>query len=162
MMRPSPPARRFAVVCVTAALLSALLSAPTLAADPVGAAGATPMPNQAVFEAFHGKAGIDRIVDTLITLSVVDPRISDIFKNQDLPHLRQMLDEQICYILDGPCLYSGKDMHTAHKDMGLQMSDFNALVENLQAAMDKEGVPFRAQNKLLAKLAPMERTVVVR
>jgi hemoglobin len=35
-------------------------------------------------------------------------------------------------------------------------------VENLQWAMDKEGVAFRAQNRLLAILAPMHRTVVTR
>ncbi len=53
-------------------------------------------------------------------------------------------------------------MKTSHKDMGLQDADFNALVENLQKAMDQEGVPFRAQNRLLAKLAPMQRSVVTR
>ena len=141
-------------------IAAAITAGPVLAAD--GDAGATPLPNDAVYKAFHEQAGIDRVVENLIALSVADPRISDIFKNQDLTHLRKMLDEQICYILDGPCKYTGKDMKTAHKDMGLQMSDFNALVENLQTAMDREGVPFRAQNKLLAKLAPMERAVVVR
>jgi len=151
-----------------ARMLISLLSAAVLlggaarafAAD--GDAGATPMSNDAVYKAFHEQAGIDRVVEALIDRSVVDPRISDIFKGQDLPHLKTMLSEQFCYLLDGPCKYTGKDMKTAHKDMGLQMSDFNALVEDLQFAMDKEHVPFRAQNKLLAKLAPMERTVVVR
>jgi hemoglobin len=38
----------------------------------------------------------------------------------------------------------------------------NALIENLQFAMDKEGVPFAAQNKLLAKLAPQQRDIVER
>jgi hemoglobin len=135
-------------------------SAPALAAD--GDAGATPLPNDAVFKAFHGQEGVERVANTLIDKSMADPRISDIFKGQDIPHLKKMLSEQFCYLLDGPCRYTGKDMKTAHKDMGLQMSDFNALVEDLQYAMDKEGVPFRAQNKLLAKLAPMERVVVVR
>ena len=161
----SPLALIFAAT-VLAAPVFASAQTGSLPTDPAavssGDAGATPLPNTAVFEAFHGQAGIDRVVDTLIALSVADPRISDIFKNQDLPHLRKMLDEQFCYILDGPCQYTGKDMKAAHKDMGLQMSDFNALVENLQHAMDKEGVAFRAQNKLLAKLAPMERVVVVR
>jgi hemoglobin len=32
----------------------------------------------------------------------------------------------------------------------------------LQLAMDKQGVPFRAQNKLLAKLAPMHREIITR
>ena len=39
---------------------------------------------------------------------------------------------------------------------------FNALVEDLQIAMDKRGIPFRAQNRLLAKLAPMYREIETR
>ncbi len=125
-------------------------------------AGATPFADTGMWKAFHEEAGVRRIVDGLIKRNVADPRISDIFKGQDLVRLRRTLYEQFCYILGGPCHYSGRDMKTAHKDMGLQTSDFNALVENLQFAMDKEGVDFHAQNRLLAKLAPMKRTTVVR
>ncbi len=142
------------------AIAAFAVTTPSFAAD--GDAGAAPMTSDAVFKAFHGQEGVDRVTSTLIDKSMADPRISDIFKGQDIPHLKKMLSEQFCYLLDGPCTYTGKDMKAAHKDMGLQMSDFNALVEDLQFAMDKEGVPFRAQNKLLAKLAPMERVVVVR
>jgi hypothetical protein len=56
----------------------------------------------------------------------------------------------------------GKDMASSHKDRGITNREFNALVENLQLAMNTEGVPFRAQNKLLAKLTPMQRDVVTR
>ena len=125
-------------------------------------AGATPIEGQGTLQAFHGQAGIDRIVDNLIDRSTKDPRIADIFQNQDLVRLRRVLKEQFCYLLNGGCIYSGRDMKSAHADMGVRQSDFNALVENLQKAMDKEGVPFRAQNRLLAKLAPMERHVVSR
>jgi hypothetical protein len=38
----------------------------------------------------------------------------------------------------------------------------NALVENLQTAMREAGVPFAAQNRLLAKLAPMSGHMVER
>ena len=41
-------------------------------------------------------------------------------------------------------------------------ADFNALVEDLQIAMDRKGIPFRSQNKLLAVLAPMHREVITR
>ena len=37
--------------------------------------------------------------------------------------------------------------------MGLQNTDFNALVEDLQVAMDHEKISFRDQNRFLAKLA---------
>jgi len=125
-------------------------------------AGAKPLANPSIFDAFHGKAGISRIVDNFVDRDVADPRISDIFKNQDLVRLKRTLKEQFCYLLDGGCDYTGRDMKAAHKDMGLQDADFNALVEDLQWAMDKEGVPFRDQNRLLALLAPMHRDVVTK
>jgi len=125
-------------------------------------AGATPFTGDAMFRAFHGEAGIARVVDGMIDRNLADPRISEIFKASDLVRLRRTLKEQFCYLLGGPCAYTGRDMKSAHKDQGLQNADFNALVENLQKAMDKEGVPFRAQNRLLAKLAPMQRETVER
>ena len=125
-------------------------------------AGTVPFKGTAMLEAFHGRAGIDRVTDTLIARNVADPRISDIFKNQDLVRLRRTLSEHFCYILGGGCNYTGRGMKEAHKDMGLQVADLAAMIENLQAAMTKEGVPFFAQNRLLAKLAPMKRDVVER
>ena len=125
-------------------------------------AGATPFTDDRLWRTFHGEAGVSRIVEDLVARNQNDPRISDIFKNQDLVRLRRVLKEQFCYILGGGCSYTGRDMRAAHKDMGIQRADMAALVENLQAAMRVERVPFAAQNRLLAKLAPMHREVVER
>jgi len=51
-------------------------------------------------------------------------------------------------------------MVEAHAAFKIERAHFSALVEVLQVAMDKRGIPFRAQNKLLAVLAPMHREVV--
>ena len=123
-------------------------------------AGATPFAGAGMLAAFNGRAGIDRIVDDFVARNVGDPRIADIFRNQDLVRLRRTLKEQFCYILNGGCDYTGRTMAASHKDLGVQTPDFNALVENLQTAMRKEGVPFAAQNRFLAKLAPRKRTTV--
>ena len=125
-------------------------------------AGATPFAGDAMWRAFHGRDGVERIVERFVARNTGDPRIADIFKGQDLVRLRRVLKEQFCYILGGGCAYSGRDMKTAHKDMGVQAADMGALVENLQAAMSAERVPFAAQNRFLAKLAPMKRDVVTR
>lgn len=125
-------------------------------------AGAKPFKDDRLFEAFHGQEGISRIVDRTIDGAVKDPRTADIFKATDLRRLRRTLKEQLCYVLGGPCDYTGRNMKQAHKDQGLQQTDFNILVEHLQAAMRAEGVTYRDQNKLLAKLAPMEPDVVER
>jgi hemoglobin len=125
-------------------------------------AGAEPLAEGAVFEAFGGAEGVSRIIDDLVDRSVRDPRLEEIFKPTDLVRLRRTLKEQVCFILGGPCAYTGRDMASSHKDLGVTTAEFNALVENLQGAMDDAGVPFRAQNRLLAKLAPMKDDVVER
>jgi hemoglobin len=126
------------------------------------AAGAKPIAGDAVYKAFHEKAGIERIADDLVARATTDPRIAVHFKDTKLPRLRMLLAQQFCYLTGGPCDYTGDDMKSVHKGLALKDSDFNALAEDLQLSMDKEGVPFRAQNALLAKLAPMEHTVVTK
>ena len=123
-------------------------------------AGAMPFAGAAMWQAFHERPGVDRIVEGLVSRLTKDPRIADIFRNQDLVRLRRGLKEQFCYLLGGGCAYTGRTMAAAHKDLGIQTADFNALVEDLQAAMRDERVPFAAQNRFLAKLAPMRRTTV--
>lgn len=125
-------------------------------------AGAAPVTGSALLAAFHGKPGVDRIVDDLVSRAVVDPKLEEIFHATDLERLRRTLKEQLGYILGAGNDYTGRDMKTAHKDQGINTTEFNVLVELLQKAMDKEGVSFRAQNQLLARLAPMKRDVVTR
>ena len=125
-------------------------------------AGAKPVAGDGLWRAFHGRAGVDRIVDDLVARSIADTRIGDIFRGQDMVRLRRTLKEQFCYILNGGCGYSGRTMKESHRDLGIQQADMGALVENLQAAMRREGVPFMAQNRLLAKIAPMKRDIVER
>jgi len=125
-------------------------------------AGAKPFTGESMARAFHGQDGIRRIVDRFVALNFADPHVGEIFMNQDKVRLKRTLFEQFCFILNAGCNYTGRDMKSAHKDMGVQQADMNRLVENLQKAMKDEGVLFAAQNRFLAKLAPMRRDVVDR
>jgi hemoglobin len=125
-------------------------------------AGAAPIRDPRLWRAFHGLEGVARIVDQTIAANVADPRTAEIFKATDMERLHRTLKEQLCYLLGGPCDYTGRSMKDAHRDQGLQQTDFNIMVEHLQEAMRAEGVSFRDQNRLLAKLAPMQRDVVRR
>ena len=53
-------------------------------------------------------------------------------------------------------------MDESHRKFGITNGDFNALVEDLQTAMNHADVPFGTQNRLLALLAPMQRDIVTR
>ena len=103
-----------------------------------------------------------RIVEGMLLGSARDPRIARHFRDIDIERLREKLIEQLCFESGGPCVYTGDSMEESHKGMRLTPSDFNALVEHLQDAMEAEGVPTPAQNRLLARLAPMRGQVIDR
>lgn len=125
-------------------------------------AGAAPMDDAAIAAHFGGREGIRMIAARTVELSENDPRIAAIFIAHDTVRLKRTLAEQFCYLLAAGCDYTGRDMAAAHAAMGVRMADMNALVENLQQAMREHDVPFAAQNRLLAKLAPMSRDVITR
>jgi hemoglobin len=115
----------------------------------------------ATFAAFGGKPGLEKIMDDMMDHLTEDPRTADFFAPPvDLKHVKKMLVIQCCELLGGGCVYEGLDMQSAHEGMGVKRENFNALIEALQDAMDENNVPFRAQNKLLSKLAPMHRDIV--
>lgn len=113
-------------------------------------------------QSFGGQKGIKRISDRTVEIAKHDPRISEIFAAHDLVRLKRTLFEQFCFILNAGCNYSGRDMREAHKNLGVQPADLNALVEILQQAMREERVPFALQNRFLAKLAPLSAHVIQR
>lgn len=128
-----------------------------------GNAGARPIANAAVLEAFNGPEGVQRVVDRLVDGMETDPRTANVMRASDFIRLRRTLGEQFLYILGAEDAdYSGRDMAAAHRDHGITTLEFNAVVELLQYAMEAESIPFRMQNKLLARLAPMHRDVVTR
>ena len=113
-----------------------------------------------LFADMGGQAGIDRIVDASVDNYLADDRIKAIFDESNIDRLREQFKVQFCQVAGGPCQYKGHDMTIAHKSLHLTNANFNAVVEDLQAAMDKVGLPFTTQNRFLARLAPMQHQVV--
>jgi len=115
-----------------------------------------------LFAEMGGKAGIDRLVDASVDLYLSDPRIKAIFGESNMERVRAELKDQFCMIAGGPCTYTGHNMEITHRGLHLTEANFNALVEDLQDAMDRCAIAFSVQNRFLARLAPMEHQVVTR
>ena len=152
--------------CAAFAQDAAVVDAPVDTAprlDPTAPNPAPAHPELAgVLQDFGGMPGLTALTEDFMDIMVADPRISRFFKGKELPRIKRQLAEQFCVILGGSCTYSGRDMRTSHVGLGIDRAAFNALVEDLQLAMDKHKVPFRSQNKLLAILAPMHREAITR
>ena len=112
-----------------------------------------------VYRAFGEEAGLVALMDDFMVRLVADPRTRRFFENADQASVKKHLVEQFCVILGGDCSYTGMDMVEAHAGIEVRHADFNILVEVLQQAMNARHIPFRAQNKLLAKLAPLHRDI---
>ena len=113
-----------------------------------------------LFADMGGQAGIDKLVDASVDLYLSDDRIKATFDEFNMDRVRQEFKVQFCQVAGGPCTYDGHDMTAAHKGLHLTNADFNAVVEDLQAAMDKCGIAFSVQNRFLARLAPYQHQVV--
>ncbi|MBB2486731.1 group 1 truncated hemoglobin [Mitsuaria sp. WAJ17] len=118
--------------------------------------------DDSLYSQLGGKPALELVVDGLLQRATQDARIKDFFKETNLKYLRTQLVDQLCAVTGGPCRYEGETMANAHAAMGLSQAHFNALVEDLQDAMDAAGLPFATQGRLLALLAPMHRDIVTR
>jgi len=114
----------------------------------------------ALYRSFGEKPGLARLMDDFMARLEADARMAPHFKDANKQRVKEQLVEQFCQVTGGPCIYQGVDMKSAHANLDISKGDFNALVEVLQHAMDAQGIPFRAQNQLLAQLAHMHRDVV--
>ena len=117
-------------------------------------------PQKSLYERLGGKDAITAVVDDFVANVAADKRINGFFARADVPRLKRNLVDQICQATGGPCTYTGKDMKTAHKGMGITDADFNALVEDLQKSLNKFKVPDKEQGELLGALASLKPQIV--
>lgn len=119
-----------------------------------------PTMQKSLYDRLGGKDAITAVVDDFVGNVAADTRINGYFAHADIPRLKRNLVDQICSATGGPCTYTGKDMKTAHKGMGIKDADFNALVEDLVKSLDKFKVPDKEKGELLGILGPLKPQIV--
>jgi len=113
-----------------------------------------------LFERLGGATAITAVVDDFSARCAHDARINAKFARTDIARLKAMLVDQVSEASGGPANYTGRDMKTAHLDMGVTAGEFNALVEDLVATLNKFGVGKAEQDELLGILGPLKSDIV--
>jgi hemoglobin len=126
----------------------------------LSACAVQPARDDSLYRALGEKPGITRIVEGMLLNVVRDPRINTHFRNVEPTGLRDGLVNKFCEEAGGPCRYAGDSMAEVHKGQNIGKGEFNALVENLIASMDAQGVAVPTQNRLLARLAAQRGEVI--
>ena len=115
---------------------------------------------KSLYDRLGGKPAITAVIEQFVANVANDKRINDRFATTDIPRLKKNLVDQVCTASGGPCLYTGRDMKTTHAGMRITTADFNALVEDLIASLDKFKVPEAEKKELLGILGPMKTDIV--
>jgi hemoglobin len=131
-------------------------------APPLGtvASAPAPAPQKSLYERLGGKDAISAVVDDFAQNVLADARINKKFAKSDAPRLLTNLKEFVCFATGGPCRYTGLDMKTSHKNMGVTAGEFTALVEDLVKTLDKFKVPEKEKNELLGALGGLRGDIV--
>lgn len=141
---------------VTVLMGCAETGATNAAKHPVTGPTSTP----SLYNRLGGKPAITAVVDQFVANVAADRRINGRFATTDIPRLKGHLVDQVCSATGGPCAYSGRDMKRTHTGMGITTAEFEALVQDLVAALDTFHVPGGEKQELLGLLGPMRKDIV--
>jgi len=116
-----------------------------------------------LYQRLGGYDAIAAVTDDFIGRLATDKQLGKFVvghSEDSLKKLRQRVVEQLCAATGGPCVYTGRDMKTAHKGMGISESDWNLAVNHLIATLDKFKVPAAEKNELLTAVSALKADIV--
>ncbi|MGH8243882.1 MAG: group I truncated hemoglobin [Steroidobacteraceae bacterium] len=115
---------------------------------------------QTLYEQMGGEPKMRAIAEEFTRVLLADDRTNFTFAETDTDKFTQLFFEQLSEVTGGPVKYTGRSMRESHDKLNITNGMFNALVEDLYIAFDRNDVPYRLQNKVMAIFAPMQRDIV--
>ncbi len=107
-------------------------------------------PNASLYDRLGQRAGIDAVMHTFVVNVGRDTRVNVRFLFTDMDVLQTHLTDQVCSASGGPCAYAGRAMKPLHAPMHVRGAEFDAMAEDMVAALKANGVPERESKELLA------------
>lgn len=114
-----------------------------------------------LYQRLGESAGIARLVDDVVAEHLRNPIVKTRFENvKDLPRLYKMAAEFFCVGTGGPQAYTGKDMLTTHKGMNISEQEYLAVMDDIVAAMNKNGIDDASKNEVVAILYSLKGDII--
>lgn len=108
------------------------------------------MSHPSLYERLGGVEGVGRIVRDVITNHLANPLIKSRFEGvKDMDRLQRVTTEFFCAGAGGPQSYSGRDLIATHKGMNLSEQEFVVAVDDVIAALDKNGIDAQTKSDVV-------------
>lgn len=119
--------------------------------------------DKSLYERVGGYNALAAVVDDFIGRLVGDERFKKFFlghSEDSTKRIRQHILDQFCAATGGPCIYTGRDMKTSHKGLGITEADWDAAAKHLVASLDKFKVPEKEKNEIMAFVTSLKKDIV--
>lgn len=113
-----------------------------------------------LYERLGGEQGIRNLASDLVDLHLKNPLINARFQKTDVKRLKQLAFEFVCMGTGGPQPYTGKDIRSAHAGMNISEQELLAVMDDAEAALDKNGVGPLEKAEFLTALFSLRREVI--
>ena len=110
-----------------------------------------------------GYEAIAAVTDDFLARLEKDDKLGRFFvgvSDDSLARIRQHVVDLVCAKAGGPCLYTGRDMMTAHAGLGISKADWERSNKRFGETLAKFKVPDKEQKDLAAAIAPLEKVIV--
>lgn len=94
-----------------------------------------------LYERMGGTLAVEAVVESFYRKNFGDDRVSRFFENVDMDDLAVKMRSLLTVVFGGPNEYTGKTLRDAHAHLvarGLDDSHFDAVLENLRAALEEQ------------------------
>ena len=104
-----------------------------------------------LFERIGGRAGLEKIVPDVVQLHLENPVCGERFRAAKKPpaELTRLAIEFFATGLSGIATYEGLSMPDAHAGMGITEAEYMAVLDDILAALERNGIGQQEQAELL-------------
>jgi hemoglobin len=134
-----------------------------------GCGSSTPPSDKSLYERLGGHEAVVAVIDDFVGRAAADPAVNFTRKghpNQwdatpdNVAKLKKHLVQFVEKATGGPATYEGRDMLSVHTGMQITEAEWNAIVADLKATLDKFKVPEKEQGELIAIVATTHDQIV--
>jgi hemoglobin len=110
-----------------------------------------------------GYDAIAAVADDLLPRLTSDPQLGRFWAHRAADSIRrekQLLIDFLCASAGGPLFYTGRDMATSHKGMGISARDWEIFLGHLHATLDRFQVPEQERREVLEFIESTKADIV--
>jgi hemoglobin len=132
---------------------------------------------QTLYERLGGSQTIIALVDDFTQRIIADPRVNFERRNvstnwvggeykpwnpspENVDRFKQHMVEFISLAAGGPAQYTGRDMHTIHDGMRISNAEFDAMIGDIKASLDRMNIARPEARDLLAIMETTRKQIV--